>query len=126
MPLLSMAWLRLLIRLRLPWAPRATTLLPAPTSVVTVWVVLVLLWPPAPSNEASGEAPRAALTLEAVRVSSELERRVTVPPLTWKGVLPDPSRSHTSGSLLPLPRLVEASITPIPADTEGERELAPP
>ena len=124
-PRLSIAWVSALARLIVPVAALALTVLLLPSWVLAVWLVVVLLWAPAPAS-ATLEAPRAALTLSAVRVSVELERRVTFAPLTLRAVLSLPSRSHTSGSELALPRLVVATITPKPAANVPAAEPAPP
>ena len=124
-PRLSIAWVSALARLIVPVAALALTLLLVPSWVLAVWLVVVLLWAPAPDS-ATMDAPRAALTLSAVRVSVELERRVTFAPLTLRAVLSLPSRSHTSGSEPALPRLVVATITPKPAAKSPAAEPAPP
>ena len=124
-PRLSIAWVSALARLIVPVAALVLTVLLLPSWVLAVWLVVVLLWAPAPDS-ATKDAPRAALTLSAVRVSVELERRITFAPLTLRAVLSLPSRSHTSGSELVLPRLVVATITPKPAANVPAAEPAPP
>ena len=125
-PRLSIAWVSALARLIVPVAAVAVTVLLLPSWVEAVWVVVVMLWAPAPASAASVDIPKAALMLSAVRVSVELERRITFSPLTLRAVLSLPSRSHTSGSRLPLPRLVVAFITPKPAPNPLPADPAPP
>ena len=124
-PRLSIAWVSALARLIVPVAALVLTVLLLPSWVLAVWLVVVLLLAPAPDS-ATKDAPRAALTLSAVRVSVELERRITFAPLTLRAVLSLPSRSHTSGSELVWPRLVVAIITPKPAANVPAAEPAPP